>query len=166
VTLQWNASSGATSYNVKRGTTSGGETFLNSTSSTSFTDNTALNGTQYYYVVTAVKSGLESGNSNEAAAKPTAPPVAPLPPTNLSASRGPGKKAITLKWTGSAGATSYTVKRALTSGGPYSVVASGITGTSFKDTGLSDKSTYFYVVTASNSGGESGPSNEDSARPQ
>ncbi len=71
VALSWNASSGATSYNVKRSTTSGGPYgTIASPGGTSFTDTTAVNGTTYYYVVSAVNAGGESGNSTQASATP------------------------------------------------------------------------------------------------
>jgi len=72
VSLTWNASSGATSYHVKRATVSGGPyTTVGSPTSTSFTDTGLTNGTTYFYVVTAVNSAGESGNSNQASATPT-----------------------------------------------------------------------------------------------
>src|SRR5262249_55491864 len=76
VTLSWTASSGATSYNVKRTTTSGGPyTQLATSTSPSYTDATVSNGTTYYYVVSVIVSGSESANSAEASAAPAAPPV-------------------------------------------------------------------------------------------
>jgi fibronectin type 3 domain-containing protein len=78
VSLSWTAVAGATAYNVKRSTTSGGPyTQVASTVSPSHVDGTVTNGTQYFYVVTATNAGGESGNSNQAAATP----VAPGPPT-------------------------------------------------------------------------------------
>jgi subtilase family serine protease len=86
----------------------------------------------------------------------------PNAPTALAATRGNAQ--VSLTWTGRAGATSYNVKRGSASGGPYSTVGSP-TGTSFTDSGLTNGTTYFYVVTAVNSVGESGNSNEASATP-
>jgi trimeric autotransporter adhesin len=68
VNVSWTASSGASSYNVYRATTSGGPyTLAGSTSSTSFADTGRSCNTTYYYVVTAVGS-CESGNSAQASA--------------------------------------------------------------------------------------------------
>ncbi|MBA3569685.1 MAG: fibronectin type III domain-containing protein, partial [Pyrinomonadaceae bacterium] len=62
---------------------------------------------------------------------------------------------VSLSWASSAGATSYNIKRATTSGGPYATIATGITATSYTDTGLTNGTTYFYVVSAVNANGES-----------
>ena len=74
VTLAWNGVPGATSYNVKRSTTSGGPYSLVATgiTTTNFTDTVAA-GTKYYYVVSAVFDGIESANSPEVTPSPPAP---------------------------------------------------------------------------------------------
>jgi hypothetical protein len=83
ISLAWTASTGATSYHVKRAATNGGPyTTVASPAGTSYTDTTVTNGTTYYYVVTAVSASGESANSNQASAMPSAPPPAPAPPTN------------------------------------------------------------------------------------
>ena len=56
------------------------------------------------------------------------------------------------------------MKRSTTHGGPYTTVNSP-TGTSYTDVGLTDGTKYYYVVSAVNAGGESGPSSEVSATP-
>jgi|GEM_PF-801393 len=73
VSLSWNAVSGADSYTVKRGTSTGtyGTTVVSNHTSTSYIDTGVSNGTTYYYVVTATNSGGTSGNSAEASATPT-----------------------------------------------------------------------------------------------
>ena len=72
---------------------------------------------------------------------------------------------MALSWNASSGATSYNVKRSTTSGGPYTTIATGVTSTSFTNTGLTNGTTYFFVVSAVNASGESGNSNQASATP-
>jgi fibronectin type 3 domain-containing protein/regulation of enolase protein 1 (concanavalin A-like superfamily) len=165
VALAWNTASGATSYTVKRSTVSGsGYTNLQTQSGTGYTDTTAVNGTTYYYVVSASNAAGSSANSPEASATP-APPAPPGPPGTLIAN--PGNAQVALTWTASTGTgVSYTVKRSNTPGEGYTNVQAGLTATSFTNTGLSNGTAYYYIVTASNSGGESAPSNEANATPQ
>ena len=64
VALSWNASSGATSYNVLRGTSCGGVTTLvTGVTGTTYTDATAVPGTNYYYAVQAVGSCASATSS-------------------------------------------------------------------------------------------------------
>jgi len=160
VSLTWKASSGATSYSVGRGTTSGGpySTTFSSTT-TSYTDSTATNGTTYYYVVAAVNSAGTSANSTPVSAAPAA---APTVPTGLAATAG--NQQVSLTWNASAGATSYNVGRATTSGGPYTTVSSPATN-AYTDSSVSNGTTYYYVVAAVNSGGTSANSSQVSATP-
>jgi fibronectin type 3 domain-containing protein len=163
VSLTWSASATATRYNVKRGTTTGGPyTTVSSPTATNFTDTGLTNGTTYFYVVTAVNSTGESANSVQASATPVAPTQAPAAPTGLTATAGNAQ--VSLTWTASSGATSYNVKRGTTSGGPYTQVSS-VTVPSFLDTGLTNGTTYFYVVSAVNSIGESPNSAQTSVTP-
>ena len=79
----WNAAAGATSYNIYRSTTSGGEgtTPIGSTTSTSYTNTGLTNGppTIYYYTVASVHGGTVSPQSAETAS-----------PTPLRTSPGSG----------------------------------------------------------------------------
>jgi mannan endo-1,4-beta-mannosidase len=88
----------------------------------------------------------------------------PAVPSGLSATAGNAQ--VALSWSASAGATSYNVKRSTTSGGPYTTVASNVTATSFTNTGLTNGTAYFYVVSAVNANGESANSSQASATPQ
>jgi fibronectin type 3 domain-containing protein len=163
ISLTWSASATASSYNVKRGTASGGPyATISSPTATNFTDTGLTNGTTYFYVVTAVNSTGESTNSAQASATPVAPTQAPAAPTGLTATAGNAQ--VSLGWTASSGATSYNVKRGTTTGGPYTQVGS-VTVPSFLDTGLTNGTTYFYVVSAVNSVGESPNSAQASATP-
>jgi cellulose 1,4-beta-cellobiosidase len=133
---------------------------------TSYTDSPAVNGNTYYYVVSAAfngnpNAGGASADSTEAAATPQA--AVPATPTGLTAQSGSGQ--VSLSWTPVSGATSYNIKRATVSGDPYTVIASP-TAAAYTDTGLTNGTTYYYVVSAVNSGGEGGNSVEVSATPQ
>lgn len=86
----------------------------------------------------------------------------PAPPTNLSASAGDAQ--VSLTWTASTGADSYNVLRSTTSGSGYSQIGSSTTA-SYADTGLTNGTTYYYVVQAVNGAGTSGYSNEANATP-
>jgi hypothetical protein len=73
VTLNWNASSGATSYSVFRSTSSNGEggaPLGSNIVGTLFTDNSAVFGTAYFYKVAAVNGSGPSSLSGEASATP------------------------------------------------------------------------------------------------
>ncbi len=73
-------------------------------------------------------------------------------PENVIAT--PGDGTVSLSWTVPNAATTYNVKRATASGGPYVTVATGLTTTSFTDTALTNETTYYYVISASNAQGE------------
>jgi fibronectin type 3 domain-containing protein len=162
VTLLWSEAQGADSYTVKRATTPGGTyaTLAGGLTQPNYSDTSAVNGTTYYYIVTATNLGGESEASPEASATPVAPPVTPA---GLTATAGNAQIALT--WSTSPGADSYTVKRSATAGGPYATVASGLAAPGFTDTGLTNETTYYYVVSATNAGGESANSAEVSATP-
>ncbi len=69
IPLSWQSSVGATNYNLKRSTTSGGSyTNIASLTGASYTDASAVVGTVYYYVVTAVDQFGESTNSSPVSA--------------------------------------------------------------------------------------------------
>ncbi len=77
VSLSWTAITGATSYHVKRGSATGGPyTQVAAPTTASYVDMGLTNGTAYYYVVSAVNSVGESGNSSEVAATPIPPATA------------------------------------------------------------------------------------------
>jgi len=78
VNLTWTAVTGATNYNVKRATSTGKEVTITNTTANTFSDNTVMNGTTYYYVVSAVNAGGEGPNSAEVVVTvPIPPPPAP-----------------------------------------------------------------------------------------
>jgi len=168
VTLTWQApssdgGSAITNYEIYRGTTSGGETFLMEVGTVLTYPDTGLATGTYYYKVSA-KNGIgEGAKSNEATAnvgglnKPTAP-------QNLATSVA--GTTVTLTWQapssdGGSAITNYEIYRGTTSGGETKLteVASILT---YDDPGLAS-STYYYKVSAKNSVGEGPNSTEKSA---
>lgn len=92
------------------------------------------------------------------------PSAAPAAPVALDAIPGNGQ--AVLYWGSSAQATAgYTIERGTVNGGPYSIVASNVTGASYTDTGLTNGVTYYYEVVAANAIGNSAPSTQVSVQP-
>jgi subtilisin family serine protease len=92
------------------------------------------------------------------------PPVteAPTAPTGLRAASQPGPGQVTLSWNPASSAQSYNIKRSWTSGGPYTTVASNVTGTTFVYSGTTGRQ-YYFAVSATTAAGESALSNEVAA---
>jgi len=90
----------------------------------------------------------------------------PLTPIGVSAKVGKGS--VTLSWTPAAGATSYNIYYARSSSVSKTVGAklSGIARAPFTVRRLTDRTPYFFVVTAVNAAGESGESSWVMAAPR
>ncbi|MFC2004634.1 fibronectin type III domain-containing protein, partial [Chloroflexota bacterium] len=170
VSLDWNdnVETDLDGYNVYRGLTSGNYTKINGSlvSTSNYTDTGLTNDITYYYVVTAVDLGSnESAYSNEDSAAPANAP--PSPPTGLAATAGDFE--VDLDWSDNTepDLDGYNVYRSLTTGTGYSKINVSLVSTSnYTDTGLSNNTTYYYVVTAvDNLSAESDYSNEDSVVP-
>jgi len=166
VVLAWSASAGATSYGLFRSTAPGGEgntPWISGLTFTSYTDSGLVNGTTYYYEISAVNAGGQSPLSSEISATPQVP--APGAPAAVSAKAGDGQ--VALSWALTSGATSYDIYRSTTKGGEGTTpFQTNVTSTSFTDSGLTDGTTYYYEISAVNAGGESPLSSEVSATPQ
>jgi hypothetical protein len=90
--------------------------------------------------------------------------VAPAAPTGVTATAGNAQ--VTLSWTASSGATSYSIYEGSSAGGESkTAVQTGVTGTSVTITGLTNGSPYFFTVAAVDAGGTSAASGEVSATP-
>lgn len=125
ISLTWNSVSGATKYRLYRGTASGGPySFVGERTTNSAVDTGLTNGTTYYYVVTVVKFGTESGNSNQASAAPIAPPPSlgepPVPSVTLADLTASIKTPTPL----SSSALSYNAQLS-SNGGAYQTIAFG-----------------------------------------
>ena len=166
-TISWDAVNGATSYNIYWSTTAG----VTPASGTQIADATSpyvqmglTAGTTYYYVVTAVNSAGESDPSDEVSAIPTNVPTVPVAPTAVTATGADGQ--VTISWNAVADATSYNIYWATSTGvTPATGTPIANATTPFVQTGLTNGTTYYYVVTAVNATGEGPPSTEVSATP-
>lgn len=123
--------------------------------------NSVVNGT-YGTMATSQLSGIYTNPSYQPSPV-NAAPTAPAAPQGLSAVPGNGQ--AVLSWNAATGATSYNVKRATTSSGTYTTIASGVTATSYTHTGLTNGTTYYYKVSAVNSVGSSSDSAAVSVTP-
>jgi uncharacterized protein YndB with AHSA1/START domain len=88
-------------------------------------------------------------------------PPAPLAPTGVAASDGSSATSVTVTWTASANATSYTVYRSTTLGQTGTLIGATNT-TSLTDSTVTPGTLYYYSVVATGAGGTSAPSAQDS----
>ena len=90
--------------------------------------------------------------------------IAPPVPAGLSATAGTGQ--VSLSWTASTGAVTYTIKRSTSIAGPYAPISQGVTTvTSYTDNDVIGGTTYYYTVAAANSLAQSPDSEPVSATP-
>ncbi len=117
-----------------------------------------------YIACARVESGVLTAGDVAAnyAMGPLGTPVAATP-AGLAATAGDGQ--VALSWNPSGNATNYNVKRSAISSGPYTIIASNLTTLNFTNTSLANGTTYYFVVSAVNSAGESADSAPMSARP-
>ncbi|GFO69040.1 hypothetical protein GMLC_26190 [Geomonas limicola] len=167
VAVNWATVSNATGYNIYYSTTPNVTTaavdkVLNVAGPSTVTG--LLNGTTYYFVVTAINGGGESPVSNEVSAMPV--PAVPAKPTGLSLSGGDTQ--VTVSWTNDSAATSYNIYYSTSS--TFTTTSNGvnkITGAANGQavTGLTNGTAYYFAVTAQNLGGESQLSTIKTATP-
>jgi subtilisin family serine protease len=151
VSLAWHRAGGAAGYNLKRSLAAGGPyvEIAGGIDATAHSDTGLVNGTTYYYVVSAANALGEGDPSLEASATPRLAP--PPPPTSLEAV--PGDARVALEWTAVPGADVYHVKRSLSRAGPYASIAD-VSVPSFSDLTVTNGVKYFYVVSGENAAGE------------
>ena len=89
--------------------------------------------------------------------------AAAITPSVLAANAGDSQ--VALSWNLSPNAASYNLKRSASSNGTYSVIATNLTALNFTNTGLTNGTTSFFVVSAVNAAGESGNSAPVRAQP-
>jgi fibronectin type 3 domain-containing protein len=153
----------ATSYNIYQSEASGTGTKGTPLSSTAspYVIHGLTNDVTYYFVVTAVTPTAESTPSSEVSATP--PGLALAPPANVTATDGAAS--ATVSWHPVKGATSYNVYYSTASGTGMGGTKVHSATSPLEITGLDTGVTYYFVVTAVNSDGESAASSEVSATP-
>ena len=158
VVLNWLQVPGAVGYLISRATSpSGPYTFLQSITETTYTDVGLSAGGPYYYDVAAMNAaGVSSAATVEVVALPAAP---------ASLSAVPGDTIVTLSWSSVASAVGYYLFSGTVSNSVTTLVAANYAGTSFTNTGLTDGTTYYYLVAATNAAGLGPDSPEASATP-
>jgi autotransporter-associated beta strand protein len=182
VLLSWLATPGATSYNILRSTTSGsgyapltngviGPVCGSGPANAVFVDNTAVNGTAYYYVVQSVNPVSASGNSQQSGGVTPSAGIsanAPAAPTGLTAA---SNNVVTLTWNAVPGANYYTIQRGTVINLPtgyipfYVTLCDTNTSTTYTDASGTLGCTYSYIVTANSAGGASAASSPVIAEP-
>ena len=165
VGLDWadSGESDLATYSVYRSSVSGsyGGAMATGLFSSSYVDNSAVNGNTYYYKVTATDTnGNESVKSSEVTATP-ADITPPSAPAGLTAAAGDGSVSLDWNNNGETDFASYSVYRSTTSGSYGSALTNGLTSNSYVDSTAVNGTTYYYVVTASDTtGNESAISSE------
>ena len=178
INLSWTASSSscAVTYNIFRSTTSGFTPSSSNQIATGVTTTTYSNtglaaSTTYYYLVEATNGGGTSAASNQASATTQVNTcTAPTAPSGLTATATSSSQ-INLSWTASSSscAVTYNVFRSTTSGftpSSSNQIATGVTTTTYSNTGLAASTTYYYLVEGTNAGGTSAASNQANATTQ
>lgn len=136
INLTWPADSTGV---LKRATISGGPyTVIDSLTATNYSDTGLTANTTYYY---AINDGPEIAATTDP--NGYAPDV-PMYLTSIA-----GNAAIELNWWKNAvGATSYNVYRSTAAMGPYTLMATGITGTTYTDASVTNDVTYYYRISS------------------
>jgi len=170
IDLSWTAVTGpacggAVTYTVTRN----GTQIASGLSATSLKDTGLAASTTYNYTVKAVNSVGASAAASASATTSSACTV-PSAPSGLSATAASTTQ-INLSWTASTAncTPTYNVFRSTTSGftpSSSNQIASGVSTTTFSNTGLTCNTAYFYLVEGTNSAGTSAPSNQASATTQ
>ncbi len=151
ITLNWSSVAGATGYKIYQSETAGtyGSPLALVEGSVNSYDVTGItNGTTYYFVIKAIKDGVDSPNSAEVNAVSKTVPGAP---TNVSATAGNGQATVSFtapEDNGGSAITGYIVTAS-----PGNITVTG-NGTTITVTGLRNGTTYTFTVKALNIAGD------------
>ena len=162
IEIRWSEVARATHYKLYRSETSGGsfDQIGGDITGVRYADSDLFADTAYYYELQACNSGGCSGRSSEVSATtyPAAPDAPEIPTADTQSD-----SEIEISWSEVASAMHYKLYRSTVSGGSYSQIGGDIAAISYRDSGLSVKTAYYYQLEACNSGGCSGRSPEVAA---
>ncbi|OPJ60225.1 GH25 family lysozyme [Clostridium oryzae] len=146
INISWGGVSGANEYKLYRATSSKGSYKLIKTTKTKSYKNTGLNtGTTYYYKVKAYRNvGRSKVYSNYSSVVSSKPSLST--PTSVKAAVS-SYNSVTVSWGGVSGANGYKLYRATSSKGSYALIST-TTSKSYKNTGLTTGTSYYYKVKA------------------
>jgi autotransporter-associated beta strand protein len=165
INLTWiDNSTNEDGFNLERSTNGGNYSSLAllAAGTTNYFDTNLPAGTTYFYRVQAFRSCWGNSAYSTPASAATLLPPAPVTPVGLVAIPGNGK--INLSWLTASGAGSYNLKRGTSSGAETNFL--NTTATTYTDTAVVNGTTYYYVISSLNAGGEGNNSREARATPQ
>jgi fibronectin type 3 domain-containing protein len=170
VSLSWsapasNGGSAITAYQINRTSSGNPVTYATSTPTTSFTDTSVTAGTTYTYTVSAINGAGTGVPSNQLSATP---PLASVPGAPvLTAATSSFRRGVQLNWTvptsvGSA-ISSYVIYRRTSTTTETLYATRSPSSISYRDSGTTSGTVYYYWVIAVNASGPGPHSNEASA---
>ena len=156
ISIKWSAVAGATHYNLYRSETSDG-LFARigvEIAATDYVDGGLSANTSYYYQLESCNGGGCSGRSPVGSAT-----TALATPSNLLADARSGG-AVFITWNTVAGATHYNLYRSETSGGSFARIGGEIATIVYRDSDITENTSYYYQLESCNGNGCSGRSPE------
>jgi fibronectin type 3 domain-containing protein len=162
LTWQWAAAPGGlsnSSFSVYCRTAAAGQSKVGGSRSDTFTYASAAPATQYYCYVVAVDTGFDDSAPSRTVAVSTATP--PNAPTAVQATASSATK-VTVTWsekvpTGGLAISSYKIYRSTTLPVTTADLVATRTGASYTDTTVSASTTYYYAISAIDSGQDASP---------
>ena len=150
ITVSWDTAANAVAYNVYRTADAGGSwtQVASSVKGSSYKDTTVQKGVKYGYKVRGVAADgktLGPMSSTGVTAKVTAASTTPDYVKLKSAKSDPGN-GILLTWESAADAKTYNVYRKVDGTSGWTLLASSVSGTSYRDTSGKRGTTYVYTV--------------------